>query len=492
MIDAFDGLDLISSSLVSYEGTTYALVKIAHERYLAVLGGKPDDCWQGERLPRGKANLIICPLNSFNAQLLRNKLPWLQSKLLGLQTSAGLGDRLGLATPGHVRAMRHFEGQIMPIFPQQSIREMARTVRTPQEVMDDAMWGIFQENWRGGFGADADHLKTEADIKSCFQAGYTFFTIDPGDYVDNRAETMDLSTLREMAGLLPKDMQVGATGLLGQTLDIETYHLHFTEEILLRAMVKYGRAVAHVARLFFYLSKLAVGRPFELEVSVDETDQPTSLHEHAFIANELKRLGVHWVSLAPRYVGRFEKGVDYIGSLAAFEKDVKGHAALARHFGPYKLSLHSGSDKYSIYSLAMQATQGMVHLKTAGTSYLTALLTIAGIDTDFLQNIFSFACSHYNEDRLTYHVSADLAKVPQPDRVTDWHALIDQFDARQIFHVTFGSVMTARDAYGELIFRPRLMKLLQENPDCYARDLEAHFIRHLAPFSSSRSREHFD
>jgi hypothetical protein len=375
MSDAFDGLDIIGSSLVSFEGTTYALVVIAHKRCLVVLEEKPDSRWQGERSSRGKATLNICPLNSLNAQLLRERLPWLQPKLLGLQTSAGLGDRLGLATSGHVRAMRHFEGQIMPIFPQQSIREMARTARSPQEVMDDAMWGIFQENWQGGFGADADHLKTEEDVDACFQAGYTFFTIDPGEHVDNSAESADLGTLRELVTRLPDDMQIGATSLLGQTLDIEGYHLHFTEEILLRAMAKYGRAVAHVSRLFNYLTKLAVERPFELEVSVDETDQPTSLHEHAYIAHELKRLGVRWVSLAPRYVGRFEKGVDYIGSLDEFELDVNGHAALARYFGPYKLSLHSGSDKYSIYPLAMQATQGMVHLKTAGTSYLTALHT---------------------------------------------------------------------------------------------------------------------
>lgn len=483
MIDAFEGLNIINSSIVTCEGTTYALANIDHERHLVVIEEQPDNRWQGERVLHNNSTLTVGPLSNLNAQLLREKLPWLQPKLLGLQTSAGLGDRLGLATPGHVRALRHFENQIMPIFPQQSIREMARTARSPQDVMNDATWGIFQENWQGGFGADADHLKTEEDVDACFQAGYTFFTIDPGEHVDNRAETADIGTLREWVARLPEDMQIGATGLLNLNLDIEGYHLDFTEEILLKAMAKYGRAVVHVAGLFNHLSKLAIERPFELEVSVDETDQPTSLHEHAYIASELKRLEVRWVSLAPRYVGRFEKGVDYLGSLEAFEKDVSGHATLARHFGPYKLSLHSGSDKYSVYPLAMQATQGLVHLKTAGTSYLTALHTIAGIDEELLQNIFCFARSRYNEDRLTYHVSADLAKVPQVEQVNDWHALIDQFDARQVFHVTFGSVMTARGADGELIFRLRLMKLLQENPDCYARDLEAHFIRHLAPFS---------
>jgi hypothetical protein len=113
--------------------------------------------------------------------------------------------------------------------------------------------------------------------------------------------------------------------------------------------------------MYQHLIKYAGARPVELEFSVDETDNPTSHAEHAYIANELKRLGVEWVSLAPRFVGRFEKGVDYIGDLAVFEEDVNGHAAIARTYGPYKISLHSGSDKFSIYKSAAQATQGLVH-----------------------------------------------------------------------------------------------------------------------------------
>ena len=75
------------------------------------------------------------------------------------------------------------------IFAQQSIREMTRTGRSPDDVMDDATWGVFQEGWRAGVGADADHLKTTADIDLCVAAGYTFFTIDPGAHVDPAADT---------------------------------------------------------------------------------------------------------------------------------------------------------------------------------------------------------------------------------------------------------------------------------------------------------------
>ena len=150
-------------------------------------------------------------------------------------------------------------------------------------------------------------------------------------------------------------------------------------------------------------------------MSVDETATPTSVAEHVFVASELKRLGVKWVSLAPRFVGEFEKGVDYIGDLDAFRRSFAQHVAVAQHFGPYKISIHSGSDKFSIYPIAAELTGGLVHLKTAGTSYLEALRAIAKIDPALFREIMAFAIERYPEDRASYHVSADLAKVPAPE-----------------------------------------------------------------------------
>ena len=167
-----------------------------------------------------------------------------------------------------------------------------------------------------------------------------------------------------------------------------------------RAAVKYGRAIAHVSLLYQHLVQVSDNRSWEVEVSVDETETPTTPAEHVFWARELTRLGVHWVSLAPRFVGTFEKGVDYIGDLTAFAQDVALHAAIARAYGPYKLSLHSGSDKFSIYDICVEATRGLVHLKTAGTSYLEALRTIGELDPPLLREIYAFACQHYEADRV--------------------------------------------------------------------------------------------
>lgn len=367
---------------------------------------------------------------------------------------------------------------------------MTRTVRTAQQVMDDAIWGIFAEGWRDGFGADADHLKTPADIDTCIAAGFTFFTIDPGEYVDDRAETVDAAELRELFQALPwaeledtPDEALRRYGSLSQ--QIENYTVALDESAALRAAVKYGRAVAHVTRMYRHLQQVSGARPTELEVSVDETAHVTSHAEHVYIASELKRLGVHWVSLAPRYVGHFEKGVDYIGDLGEFEADFAVHAAIARHFGPYKLSLHSGSDKFSVYPIAMRQTRGLVHLKTAGTSYLEALRTIAALDTALFREIYQFSRDRYETDRASYHVSAELDRAPRPEEVADADLpnLLTQFDAREIFHVTFGSVLTTRTEQGGWLFYDRLMALLRANPEAYADNLESHFLRHLQPFA---------
>ena len=479
-------LTLYPRSLYSSPDIEYGLVQTADGPRLAVLappGSAQLGAFNGKSSEFAARSLVICPLTLSNAAALRAQLSFLQPCLLGLRTSAGLGDRLGLATPGHVRAVELTQGKIAPIFAQQSMREMARTGRSPQEVMADATWGIFQEGWRAGAGADADHLKTPADIDACLDAGFTFFTIDPGAYVNNQAETAGLNELRELAAQLPTKLQPGETGLSGQSFDIEGMKVHFDEHSLLKAVVKYGQAVQHVALMYQHLAQAAGRNPYELEVSVDETDQPTSHLEHVYIASELRRMGVQWVSLAPRYVGSFEKGVDYIGDLAVFEAALAGHAAIARHFGPYKLSLHSGSDKFSIYPAAMRQTQGLVHLKTAGTSYLEALHTIAALDPDFLCEIYTFARERYETDKASYHVSAELRRAPLPEEITDWPGLLEQFDAREIFHVTFGSVLTDRAADGERRFYGRFMQILRANPDAYAKNLQAHFWRHLKPFT---------
>ncbi len=475
--------------MVEVAGTTFCLAASEDGRSRVLVVRGEDRGFEGTRPePAGR---LLCPLNHANAAALRARLPWLRPVPLGLKTSVGFGDRLGLATPGHARAIRRFpggEGRIGAVFAQQSVRENARTGRTPHEVLDDATWAIFQEGWREPWGADADHLKTPADVNDFAAAGYTFFTIDPGAHVDDEAGVLSAAALEEKVSALPWEVLEDTVGdlqrrYLSAPVDLEGWSLTIEGEQLWRAAVKYGRAVAHTVAMYRHIVSRLGERPFDLEVSVDETSSPTTVAEHVYIAGELRRLGVRWVSLAPRFVGRFEKGVDYIGDLGGFSAEFARHAAVSRVFGPYKLSLHSGSDKFSVYPIAARLTDGsaiglagsLVHVKTAGTSYLEALRATARVDPELFREILALARERYEIDRATYHVSADLAKVPGGDGLTDHELplLLEQFDARQVLHVTFGSVL---DRFGQ-----RLRETLEKNEEIYATVLEAHFRRHLAP-----------
>jgi hypothetical protein len=437
------------------------------------------------------SGVLLCPPTAANAATLRSRVAWLRPVPLGLRTSAGFGDRLGVATPGHIRAIRRVTGgesAVAPIFAQQSVRENTRTGRTPQQVLDDATWGVFQSGWRQPWGADADHLKTPEDAVAFIDAGYTFFTIDPGDHVDDHVD-LDQPELEVKVLSLPWDALETTLGELEQRylplpFEVDGEEVSFGRLELWRAAAKYGRAVAHTAAMYRHIQSSMSGRPFELEVSVDETSSPTTVAEHIYIACELRRLGVSWVSLAPRFVGSFEKGVDYIGDVATFTDEFARHAAVARHFGPYKLSLHSGSDKFGIYPIVGRLSQTgrarslgpLVHLKTAGTSFLEALRTIAQLDVALFREILDFARSRYETDRATYHVSAEVEKVPAAKDLDDTTLpdLLEQFDARQVLHVTFGSVL---DRFGN-----RLHSVLSSLEEPYFDNLERHFERHLTPF----------
>jgi len=473
------------ASLVEMGSTALWLISTPQGKRLAVLAPFSStlvESFRGEVSELADGRLLLsCPLDPANAHALRFTLPNLQPVPLGLVTSAGFGDRLGLATLRHVRALDHVLADhpgkaIAPIFAQQSVRELARTGRSAEQVLADATWGAFEGGWSGPVGADADHLKTPADIDRFAAAGFSFFTIDPGAFVDSGAGGLGGVALEHKADTLPwPALESSLSDLLqrlaGKQFDLGNFRLALEREQVLRAAVKYGAAVAHVTRLYRHLE--SKGIPFELEVSVDETETPTTHAEHIYVASELQRLGVHWVSLAPRFVGRFEKGVDYIGDLDALAADLAGHAAVARALGPYKLSLHSGSDKFSVYPLASAATGGLLHLKTAGTSLLEGLRTLAQVEPDLFRKMLALSIERYPLERASYHVSAELERVPDPDSLPDAALpnLLDQFDARQVLHVTFGSLL---ERYGS-----DLRRILSEHAEEYYQALERHFVRHL-------------
>ena len=502
-------MTIYEDSVVVLDGTAYALARLGNgEKRLLVSGDTPALSKAEVAVFHGTPhdNKLICELTPANAAVLRSRLPWLNPEPLGVKTSFGFGDRIGLATPGHIAALDSIqrrgaeaqrnleknlrksaksadflEKRIYPIFAQQSVRENTRIGRTPQQVLDDALWGMFAKGWNGRWGADADHVKEIAHIAPFVQAGYTFYTIDPSDHVDNAAQTDDLETLRQKSAQLPW-LQFGTTAeaLLAEycagPIALEGVTLHFDEAVLLRALAKYGRALAHTLGLTTAIRQQLGGRPFDLEMSVDETDTPTAAEEHYFIAHELLRRNVPVVSLAPRFVGKFQKGVDYMGDLAEFEAELAKHAAIMHHFGVYKLSIHTGSDKFTIYELINRYANGRVHVKTAGTSYLEALRVISQTDTLLFRQILDLGHERFEKDRKTYFLDCRPERVPGSSQLSDaaLPGLLDDFDARQLLHVTFGSAL---DEFGAA-----LKADLRQDEAAYEAVLVAHFERHLRPF----------
>lgn len=412
-----------------------------------------------------------------------------QCVTLGLAPSFGFGDRIGLATPGHVQAMKRSGNGIEPIFPQQSIREMTRTQRTAREVMDDALNGAKAAGWEGRIGADADHLKTPEDVDVTAAVGFTFFTIDPSGDVDQKTDDYDEATLREKFDSA-RDNAPWYDSYLGKTVGLATgAKIELTEESCMRAAVKYGPAIRRALSLGDYIKAVHEAKEldYEIELSVDETDQPTTLAEHYIIADQCLRGGLKLVSLAPRFIGELEKGVDYKGDVGALEASLNDHAAIADLLGPYKLSLHSGSDKLSMYAALARATKGRFHVKTAGTSYLEALRVVARHDEALFRRIVRFGRERYDVDKATYHVSATNAAVPT-DEGLDAKRLEQVYlecwadvppgvgftePGRQILHCTFGSTLTDPD------LGPAVRSVLESHPDTYTEVLADHFSRHL-------------
>ncbi len=433
--------------------------------------------------------VLMGGLISDNAAILRETVPHTRPQTLGVKPAFGFGDRLGLATPGHAMAAARAERKILPVFAQQSIREMSRTERTPQEVLDDATWGVFRAGWIGPFGADADHLKTKSDVDVTAQAGFTFYTVDPSDYVDQQANDYNSSQIEEKFQPLIDDKVEGVSDCIklyrGKTFEFENSgegnRVTFDELSLKRAAVKYSRALAHMYEIAGHVGKCMGSRPFELEISVDETPQPTSPLEHLFIALELKRHGTSIISLAPRFVGDFEKGVDYKGDLSAFEESLRKHMTIAEQFGPYKISVHSGSDKLRIYPSFGRICRDRFHVKTAGTSYLEALRVVCRVDKELFRSIVGFARQRFEGDRASYHISAELDLVSEPEHLGDGElegVYLNQDEGRQILHVTFGSVLTAKTDHGYR-FRERMKTILRHNEQLHEEVLRLHLGKHV-------------
>uniref|UniRef100_UPI003F7784D9 Tagaturonate/fructuronate epimerase n=1 Tax=Thermotogota bacterium TaxID=2053689 RepID=UPI003F7784D9 len=479
-------LEIYPASVKRKEDAIFFMVKNREdgEKYLVVIGSADvTEEFSGDYVgeialekSKAKSKVKISERNHNNLLVLRQYLPWLNPSVCGKRSSFGTGDRLGIATPAHVKA---FEGkECFPFLAQQSVREMSRTGRNWLSVLDDAIWGIFESGYEGAFGADADHVKDLEDIKTAIDAGYTMFTIDPSDHVldpstiDKAAAEHVFFELNERHDFLSKYEE--------KVYEIGGRKYTFDRDSLIETVITYGKAVDHVEKCYLFL-KENNRNPFELEVSVDETSTPTTPLAHIFIVEELKRRGVVFTNLALRFVGEWQKAIDYIGDLKELDSTLAEHAAIAEVLGPYKLSLHSGSDKFSAYPYFAKHVGNLFHVKTAGTSYLEAIRVVARFSPELYRRIHEFALQRFEKDRASYHVTTDLSKVPDISKIPDSQLedLLNEPNTRQVIHITYGSVLTARNSDGSYLFRDELFKTLSEHEREHYEQVASHIRKHL-------------
>ncbi len=471
------------NSVKSEKDNYFFLVKDNQKKYLAVVG-KPEEAKKFENnAPKDKKidedELItkICYLNHHNLKLLREIFPHLNPSFCGLRASFGTGDRLGIATPAHIQS---FAGKdIFPILAQQSVREMSRTERNWQKVLDDAIWGCFEAGYIGLFGADADHVKNIKELKEAADCGFTMFTIDPSDFISKDIEELNEQELNQLYNKIPKNKEI-AKLYLNKKFKVGEQELIFDEESLKEIILTYSEALNHVVECYEFLKDYKKEK-FDLEISVDETPTVTSPLAHLFIVLELQRRGVDFQNIALHFLGDWQKGIEYIGNVKEFAKEFSLHAAIVKEIGGYKLSLHTGSDKFSVYPIFARETGGLCHIKTAGTSWLEEAKVVAMKDPDLYREIHRFALENFEKDRASYNLTTDLSRIPDIDTIADNELvnLFKQNDSRQLIHITYGSILKAKDDEGKYIFKDRIYKILFEHEEEHYRELSNHIKRHL-------------
>ena len=461
-------------SVNAYGADYVFMVNGGEDDYLVATGAAAAN-FEGETVTCDSCTYVVATKTHKNADALRAMFAFTAPQpVLKKTRTFGVGDRLGIATPGHLRVFKEYDAY--PILAQQSIRELNLTERTYEDVLDAASYYVFRDGYKDGFGADGDHLKKAEEIEYALGLGFSMITLDCSEHIRGGVEKL---TPAELAAECKLSDELVAR-YIGKDIEIEGEKLVFDEDELRRCVLIYGEAIEFAAGIFKKYFKDG-GAKADFEVSIDETATPTSPLQHYFAANELILRGVDVATVAPRFCGEFQKGVDYIGDLVQFERELKTHAAIARHFG-YKLSIHSGSDKFSTFALIGKYTNGNFHVKTAGTNWLEAMRAVAAADPAMYREIHAFALEKFEDAKKFYHVTTDLNKIPALDTLTDAELpnLFTMNDARQLIHITYGFILTEKNADGTYRFKNRLYKFWRENEGVYSDMLYAHIGKHLA------------
>ena len=469
------GAKLYKRSLYARNGALYFIAKLDGVKSLFVASEKAvKGGFTGAAARFDGIHLLKADFSLENARVLRELFPFTAPiSLRDKKTTIGCGDRLGLATPGHLRAANKFD--CYPVLAQQSVRELTLTKRDFQSVARDVSFLVFQEGYERGYGSDGDHLKKMADIDLALEAGMPMITLDltevmhpdPASWstakIDSEFEKLDDSIAQPVLRMYA-----------GKTFKLSSSTIVFGAEEVKRCTLMYWDMLEFTKQVDSHL-KDKRGDQYDLEISIDETTTPTVPSHHLFIASELQNRGVVVNSLAPRFIGEFQKGIDYIGKVEEFDKQFMVHCDIARAYGNYKVSIHSGSDKFSVYPSIGKYTRERLHLKTAGTSWLEAMRVVARTNPALFRRMLAKAFDYFPEATKLYHITADIHQIRDAREVDDAHLdeYLNDSNSRQLIHITYGGLLNDPD------LRSEFFRTLDEHEEEHYATIERHLTKHI-------------
>ena len=478
--DNFSAYGVYPSSIQVFEGSYFFIAWDGNEKKLiAFRESKVFNQLSGEETELLGSRVKVCKLDNANCRIIRGIFPYTNPvSHKGRKKTMGLGDRLGLASAGHIRLLKDYD--VFPVLAQQSIRELNLTGRTYEDVLAAAAWAVFQEGYTKGYGADGDHLKTPEEVKMALDHGFTMITLDCSEHIRNDITGLSDAEVEVLYSNISKDdrNRLESKYLTGE-IKVGQSVIKFTDAEFKRIILIYLNAIKYTVNIYHQVIA-SCERSIDFEMSIDETQTPTSPGAHFVVAKELLDAGVEITSLAPRFCGEFQKGIDYRGDLAQFTKEFEIHTQIAVKLG-YKLSIHSGSDKFTVFPVIGEKTGGVYHLKTAGTNWLEAVRVIAHKNPRLYRRMHDFALEKLAEAKKYYHISANPANIPALDKLSDNElpALMDKDDSRQVLHITYGLILLAKNADGSSIFKDEIYSTLNEYESAYYTALEKHIGKHV-------------
>ncbi len=375
--------------------------------------------------------------------------------LLLSKYSIGVGDRFAHQARAQLQACIKAAANGVDVVPvwNKSNREHTIIGSNPASARAAADEAVRALGWNKPYFVDADHISITTVDK--FIDACDFYTIDVADLIGRPSE------VGAVQAFVKRHLE-----LLGE-LNIPgvDHPFRIDQHFVVQVASKYLAAVQEAGRIYRHIEEKKGKGQFITEVSMDETDSPQTPVELLIILAAVADEGIRIQTIAPKFTGRFNKGVDYVGDLAKFSEEFSDHvAAIAfaiRQYGMsgnLKLSVHSGSDKFSLYGpihRAIKKFDAGVHLKTAGTTWLEELIGLAeagGAGLDLAKAIYAEAYAHREELCAPYATVIDIdpAKLPAPASVRQWSS--EQFvsalrhdlgspaynrSLRQLLHVGF-------------------------------------------------------